>query len=783
MEKKPPRFWDPVTALQFVAAMVVLAWHLVRTDWTDHLGIFYSLVLIGSGLGLLLGYSKFRQGMVVVFSVVFTLFFVYWRLLALVEVDLSLHQQVLVLFDRIVESTRLLFQSQPLTDSVLFMLNMSMQYWLVAFLGGFVISRYGNAFLPLVFGLILNLIIDVNDPASSRAGFATGIYLILSALLLSRLHHVRTREDWINEGVRFDKTIPLMSLRNALTIIIVVIIFSWGLSGYQQQTNRSGSGSGFFTTLFQDVRNRIADMASPLRGGTPIEVIQYGNQFSLGTGAVPSDEIVFTVASDQPDIEGIPFYWRIRSYDRYEAGQWWDTIEGGEDLAAGDPRIQNPMYGSRRLIQFKISTRQNINFLYAPSFPYRMSRPAYIQRELAANKIVDIPAVTLPTILRSGDEYTVSSLIGVPPAEALRLSASIYPSWVADKYLALPDNFSPRLAELAHSLSSDLSNNYDKTVAINDWLRANIDYQRTIPAPPEDQDPIEWVVFEHQEAFCNYYAAAEVLMLRSIGIPARLVVGYASGNYSVSDKTFTVTESDAHAWPEVYFTNFGWIEFEPTAAEDNLVREPLTLAASAPTTSPNLPGGPLTEMDPFDQEEAPAVATRVPNFFQRFVESVRQPRSLATLGFILALATFVYLLNWHRGLRPDRKIPVVIDTWFQRKGWPTPQFLRWWSDHEKLLPIEKELQKVKRINRFFKISSDVGLTPREHTQILIARVPEALMPAQALLLHYETEIYGDIPSTLSGPLMYSREIRRAAVLRALKDLFKRAQRGRTKPRI
>jgi transglutaminase-like putative cysteine protease len=95
---------------------------------------------------------------------------------------------------------------------------------------------------------------------------------------------------------------------------------------------------------------------------------------------------------------------------------------------------------------------------------------------------------------------------------------------------------------------------------------------RRCPATPENT--LEWVLFEYKKAYCVYYATSEILMLRSLGIPARMAVGFSQGaGFSEKEdiieddrvaRRFLVREKNAHAWPEVYFPGIGWVEFEPT---------------------------------------------------------------------------------------------------------------------------------------------------------------------------------------------------------------------------
>ena len=92
-------------------------------------------------------------------------------------------------------------------------------------------------------------------------------------------------------------------------------------------------------------------------------------------------------------------------------------------------------------------------------------------------------------------------------------------------------------------------------------------YTLDIPAPPPGVDVVDYFLFDLQQGYCDYYAASMVVLARSLGLPARLAVGYAAGAYDPVRERFTVVEADAHSWPELYFAGFGWIPFEPTAAQ------------------------------------------------------------------------------------------------------------------------------------------------------------------------------------------------------------------------
>jgi hypothetical protein len=105
---------------------------------------------------------------------------------------------------------------------------------------------------------------------------------------------------------------------------------------------------------------------------------------------------------------------------------------------------------------------------------------------------------------------------------------------------------------------------------------------------------VDFFLFDVQRGYCDYYGSAFVVLARAAGIPARLAIGYAMGSYSYERNCYVVVERDAHSWPEVYFGEYGWIPFEPTAAFVPLDRpedpiEPTDLRSSSVQPVPTRP--------------------------------------------------------------------------------------------------------------------------------------------------------------------------------------------------
>ncbi|MCL2575825.1 MAG: transglutaminase-like domain-containing protein [Defluviitaleaceae bacterium] len=135
--------------------------------------------------------------------------------------------------------------------------------------------------------------------------------------------------------------------------------------------------------------------------------------------------------------------------------------------------------------------------------------------------------------------------------------------WIFDNYTQLPDDLPIRIAALAHYVTQDAENDFERAVMITEFLRS-FDYTLTPGNTPVDRDFVDWFLFDAQTGYCVHFATAFVVMMRSLGIPARYVEGFAANGNVGIDGFMDVINRQGHAWAEVYFEGFGWYIFEPT---------------------------------------------------------------------------------------------------------------------------------------------------------------------------------------------------------------------------
>jgi protein-glutamine gamma-glutamyltransferase len=157
--------------------------------------------------------------------------------------------------------------------------------------------------------------------------------------------------------------------------------------------------------------------------------------------------------------------------------------------------------------------------------------------------------------------YEADSDISRPSPELLRKAGDLLPS-VAFEYLQLP-NLDPRIPQLAAQISNSASNNYDKAVAVENYLKTHYGYTLQLPRSPV-ADPLANFLFVRRQGHCEYFASSMAVMLRTLRIPSRVVNGFRSAEFNDLTGNYVIRARDAHAWVEAYFPGYGWITFDPT---------------------------------------------------------------------------------------------------------------------------------------------------------------------------------------------------------------------------
>jgi protein-glutamine gamma-glutamyltransferase len=180
-------------------------------------------------------------------------------------------------------------------------------------------------------------------------------------------------------------------------------------------------------------------------------------------------------------------------------------------------------------------------------------------RDVRHNKFTGALSTSHTSELRGRIRYFVTSNISIPSEDELRTdNGNNYPEELRAFYLQKPEvsskdkvQFDPRIRKLAQEITVSARTNYDKARAIEKYLKTELRYSLDLKMASDD--PLSEFLFDVKEGHCEYFATAMTILLRSIGIPARIVNGFQMGEYNRINNLYTVRESDAHSWVEVYF--------------------------------------------------------------------------------------------------------------------------------------------------------------------------------------------------------------------------------------
>jgi transglutaminase-like putative cysteine protease len=329
----------------------------------------------------------------------------------------------------------------------------------------------------------------------------------------------------------------------------------------------------------------------------------------------------------------------------------------------------------------------------------------------------DVTTLDATAPLAANETVATTARVSTATADQLRGAATSYPQWL-DRYRILPDGSAPntiatpqRVKDLAAQLAGGQRDPYDIATAVERYLRTTYGYATVVNNPPTSRDVTDYFLFDAKAGYCEYFATAMTVLLRANNIPARMVTGYLPGARQ-ADGRFLSRESQAHAWVEVYFPQYGWITFDPTPRPDVA---PIMRGAgsTAPEPTPAPAPGP-----------APAPAQPAPS------NSAAQPPTAslnagADSGFhlspLLLLIPFTLFALW------------ALGAWY------------WFLPFQGLAPAAQWYARLQRSARWLGVPNARAATPFETAEAIGARLPDGKPAAMTIAQRYAEEQYAGRP--------------------------------------
>lgn len=746
-QSQPKSDGSPVNALNWDWTSVLLTWglllivtrRLLVTNWTDDLYIIAYIVNLAYLFGLALAISHFKRQTVAVLSFFYGIFFVGWRLGLLQSSAQLWSQKILAIFIRLSLIFQRLSERQPVYDNLLFLVMMMILFWIIGLNTAYNLVRSRNL-LRLITPLFLTIIlIHTFDPLVPARNAYLYAFSFLGLLVIGRLYYLQQKAHWSKKQFYISPQLSSEAFQFTLGCVLVLLIISLILPSNRSQLDAIVRAWDKLKEPFVSLRQDFENAFSSLQVTIQTQPELYERTLNLGRGNELGEQEIFTAIAPARLPEQTRLYWRSRIYDHYENGQWTLSEVTTRDFEANAFDTKMPSFRARpsRLQSFTIYLNQPLTTLILPSQPYWTNLAVQIEIMENPDGTIDLLAVRSPSPLPAGKAYSVRAAPSTISVQQLREAGEEYPSWVMERYLNLPSTLTERTRNLALEITQNLTTPYDKVMAITEYLRSQITYIETIEQLPANQELIDWFLFDYKKGFCNYYATAEVLLLRSLGIPARLAVGFAEGTMEDLQmaNVYVVRQRDAHAWPEVFFPNIGWIEFEPTSSQPALFypqklekNEPLTEA-----TTPEINPQEILQRLREEKENQPAISAPPSNPF---------PFSGLIITLFIVLTTLWAKLNHQKVSQAYRQLPEVLENGIRAMGFKPPSIVVQWNQKNKLSLIEKSYQQINTALRILGCTPPINYTPAERATKLLKVLPEATTEINQIITCYQQVLYG-----------------------------------------
>ena len=525
------------------------------------------------------------------------------------------------------------------SDPTVFVLFLGASVWCATFVGSFVLARTGRIWDAVIFNgacLVINVSVALTNLYPDLIVFTLAVLV-----LLVRIHIVNLQERWTRQNIVPSGEMDWRLLRGGLTWTAVLVIMALITPRVGAAEVLNGAWSTFegpYHSVEAEWQRFFAGVSGPSR----LRGVSFSDSIRLGQAPNLGDRVVMTVEAPSGH------FWRAVTYDFY-TGAGWRTTESDKADKISLPTADRESYQAR----FDIIVPHS-NILFAANEPQKVDVP--YQFYTGADKTYSTSLHALNRSQAAGT-YTVTSLVSTADKQTLRKVTATYTDYIKAKYLQLPSTVPPRVRALAHSLLDNIPNAYDKAETLETFLRSPpYSYSPQVKPTPPGKDPIEYFLFDLRQDFCEYFASAMVVMLREAGVPARLVEGFTTGTYDSASNAYVVKEQDAHAWVEVYFPQYGWIEFEPTPSQPPFPRVDNSTesgtgssdgtGAGDSSSDPNDPAGrPNRAEDQLNQDDSSGGFSG--DSVVAAVRSIDPRPALAFLGFLfLLLVAAVVRFNW-----------------------------------------------------------------------------------------------------------------------------------------
>jgi transglutaminase-like putative cysteine protease len=426
--------------------------------------------------------------------------------------------------------------------------------FLSTYFAAFAVYKWHNPWVAVLPGgllILVNIALLKDQPSGPFVFFLFG-----TILLVSRLYMQRSQVRWKKQGVDYPEFISVSTAQLTLIVAVLLLIGAWAIpvgnqakaaeGAYDAVTQPFRGHSGLFNRLFHNLDASNGGRLHNFGAFLPVQ-----GDVKLGTREL------YQVKAGQPGLL------RGASYDEYTGAGWKTGDRDETKINAGDLAASPDVaaYEARNVSILQVTVVDGDNTVLTAGMP--LGTNIAVTAETPPGFRGDIEQLQTRRGLSGGDTYNSIGSESTATPEQLRAAGTAYPDWVKGRYLQLPTDLPERVKDEARRVTAGVPSPYDRAKGIETYLRG-FPYDLTVEAAPPGRDTVDYLLFDLKRGYFDYQATAMAVMLRSLGVPARVAIGYVLDPEQAAETTYSVTKADAYSWVEVFFPRYGWVTFNPT---------------------------------------------------------------------------------------------------------------------------------------------------------------------------------------------------------------------------
>jgi transglutaminase-like putative cysteine protease len=482
------------------------------------------------------------------------------------------------------------------SQTSVFLLVLGGACWALGQFSAFVTYRRGRA-LNAVAATGLFLFVELSVTAKDQYRFLI-VYAAAALLFLVRMNLVEQRIAWLRRRIGDSGAVSALYMRGGVTFVAVALGGALALTATASSAPLYGWWRGLDSGLVA-WGQQVSQIFGGVQGPNRLPLDLFTSTATLTGTWQSSSQPVFTYDPGQAGGQ----YWMGATYTTFDGRSWHqDDRTGSAVVPAGDLLLGNTrdyVSPATGLDQLKIKvTDQSLDSaaVLSPEMPYSVNRAATVYTNGPRGPYAGASFVDPPN---QDQTYTITALVrastqaqGGLTAQQLAGASQTYPDWLRPfvQYTGAVGTVTIETADrIVAGLPADQRDAYHIAVAVQDYLYATggFTYNTNVASLCPTNQVVDCFL-QTKQGYCEYFATAMTMMLRTQGIPARYVRGYLPGDL-LQNGSYEVTGAAAHAWVEVYFPGFGWVRFDPTPGNSQNGQRPSVFpsgtSASGPTGS------------------------------------------------------------------------------------------------------------------------------------------------------------------------------------------------------